>query len=172
MARFTNKFESNRQDWTTPEILFDTLNAEFHFEWDLAASPENAKCSKYYTSKQDGLKQKWDSVCWLNPPYGDSKSKMVSWIKKAYYDTRLNPDLTVVMLIPARTNTKWFHQYCMKAAEVRFICGRPKFGDSKHGLPQPLAIVVFKMSNETKFSSFYLQNGVLTKVSDRSKIRP
>lgn len=155
MALFKNKFDSIKQDWNTPDDLFNRINEEFNFEYDLAASDSNAKCSKFFTQKEDGLKQKWDGVCWLNPPYGDKSSKMVDWIKKAYNDTQQNPNLTVVMLIPARTNTKWFHQFCMKAAELRFICGRPKFGDSKHGLPQPLVLVVFKMSNNTKFSSFY-----------------
>jgi site-specific DNA-methyltransferase (adenine-specific) len=90
---------------------------------------------------------------------------MVDFVKKAYNDSQTNENLTVVMLIPARTNTKWFHNYCMKAAEVRFICGRPKFGDSKHGLPQPLILVVFKKSDTTKFSSFHYVGDVKPKKS-------
>lgn len=157
MANFTNKFSSVRQDWTTPRVLFDKLNQEFNFEWDLAASPENALCKNFYTQENDGLKQNWNGICWLNPPYGDKQSKMVDWIKKAYNSTQENENLTVVMLIPARTNTKWFHSFCLKSAELKFICGRPKFGDSLHGLPQPLVFVVFKKTSEnTKFSSFYL----------------
>jgi len=156
MANFNNKFASIRQDWNTPKVLFDKLNQEFNFECDLAASKDNALCQKFYTEQDDGLKQKWTGICWLNPPYGDKKSKMVDWIKKAYFETQDNPDLTVVMLIPSRTNTKWFANYCMKAAELKFICGRPKFSDAKHGLPQPLILVVFKKSENTKFSSFYL----------------
>ena len=146
MANFNNKFDSIRQDWDTPHVLFDKLNKEFNFEWDLAASENNKKCDKFFTQEDDGLKQEWNGICWCNPPYGDKKSKMVDWIKKAYNDTQVNPNLTVVMLIPARTNTKWFHQYCMKSAELKFICGRPKFGNSTHGLPQPLILVVFKKS--------------------------
>lgn len=156
MAFFKNKFDSIKQDWNTPKSLFDKLNQEFKFNWDLAASPENSLCSKYYTKEVDGLKQEWVGSCWLNPPYGDKTSKMVDWIKKAYESTKENPELTVVMLIPARTNTKWFHNYCMKSAEVRFILGRPKFGDSKHGLPQPLVLVIFHQSDYTRFSSFHL----------------
>lgn len=156
MATFTNKFESTKQDWNTPKILFDKLNQEFNFQWDLAADKDNALCSKFYTKEDDGLKQIWNGVCWLNPPFGDKTSKMVDWIKKAYNDSQLNPNLTVVMLIPNRSNTKWYHNYCMKASEIRFICGRPKFGDNKHGLPQPLILVIFKKSDYTKFSSFYL----------------
>jgi len=156
MAGFNKKFESIKQDWNTPRILFDKLNQEFNFEYDLAANAENALCKRFYSKESNGLKQSWGGVCWLNPPYGDKSSKMVDWIKKSYNDSQANPNLTVVMLIPARTNTKWFHNYCMKAAEIRFICGRPKFGDSKHGLPQPLILLVFKKSDNTKFSSFYL----------------
>lgn len=156
MAGFTNKFDSIKQDWTTPKLLFDKLNEEFLFETDLAAESGNALCPEFFSKEDDGLTQEWDGVCWLNPPYGDKQSKMIDWIKKAYNSTQLNKNLTVVMLIPARTNTKWFHQFCMKAAEVRFICGRPKFGDSTHGLPQPLILVIFRKSEETKYSSFYL----------------
>lgn len=157
MAKFNNKFESAKQDWNTPKTLFDKLNVEFNFECDLAASEENALCAKYYTKNDDGLKQVWSGVCWLNPPYGDKSSRMVDWIKKAYNDTLENENLTVVMLIPARTNTRWFHQYCMKSAELKFICGRPKFGNATHGLPQPLVLVVFRKTNSpTVFSSYVL----------------
>ena len=157
MATFTNKFDSIKQKWNTPKELFDRLNKEFNFEYDLAAESDNTLCSEFYSKEQDGLKQKWSGICWLNPPYGDKTSKMVDWIKKSYNDTQANPNLTVVMLIPARTNTKWFANYCMKAAEIRFIIGRPKFGDCIHGLPQPLLLVVFHQTKEnTKYSSFIL----------------
>jgi len=156
MATFQNKFQSVRQDWTTPKSLFAKLDAEFHFTTDLAASPDNALCVRYYTSADDGLAQPWTGTCWCNPPYGDRQSKMVDWIKRAWELSQSDESLTVVMLVPARTNTRWFHRYCMTAAEVRFICGRPKFGDSAHGLPQPLVLVVFHKAASTKFSSFYL----------------
>jgi len=157
MATFSNKFESAKQDWNTPKDLFNKIDKEFNFEYDLAASKDNTLCEKFYTKEDDGLKQMWAGVCWLNPPYGDKASKMVNWIKKAYNDSVNDGNLTVVMLIPARTNTKWFHQYCMKSAELKFICGRPKFGDATHGLPQPLVLVVFKKTNTpTIFSSFIL----------------
>lgn len=156
MASFEKKFESIKQDWNTPKELFNKLNNEFNFEWDLAASSDNTLCQNFYTKEDNGLTKTWNGTCWLNPPYGDKDSKMVDWIKKAHNDTQNNPNLTVVMLIPARTNTKWFHNYCMKSYEVKFICGRPKFGDSKHGLPQPLIVVVFKKSGHTNFSSLLL----------------
>ncbi len=106
MAFFKNKFDSIKQDWNTPKSLFNKLNEEFHFEYDLAADEKNTLCPKFYSKENDGLKQKWTGVCWLNPPYGDKTSRMVDWIKKAYLDTQENPNLTVVMLIPNRSNTK------------------------------------------------------------------
>lgn len=155
--KFKTRFNTSRQDWSTPKELFNKLNKEFNFEWDLAAEQDNALCNKFYSKEQDGLKQKWEGVCWLNPPYGDKSSKMVNWIKKAYDDTQENPNLIVVMLIPARTNTKWFANYIAQCCEVRFIIGRPKFGNAKDGLPQPLLFAVFKKSKSpTKFSLFYL----------------
>src|ERR1035437_122485 len=108
MAGFGSKFNSKKQDWTTPRTLFDKLNNEFHFEWDLAASKENALCSNYYTKELNGLNQEWLSAsCFINPPFGDSGSKLSDWVKKAYVSTQANINLKVVMLIPARTNTKW-----------------------------------------------------------------
>lgn len=154
MANFFGKFESKKQEWATPQDLFDQLNEEFKFTLDLAASPEDAKCPNYYTKEIDGLAQDWNGMCWLNPPYGSKEYKLENWIKKAYHSTQSNNECIVVMLIPARTNTRWWHNYCMNAAEVKFICGRPKFGNAKHGLPQPLAIIVFKQHDgNTKFSS-------------------
>ena len=154
MANFFGKFNSNKQEWETPLDLFEKLNHEFNFTLDLAADSTNHKCENYFTEQDDALQQSWHGTCWLNPPYGNKSYRLEHWIKKAYSETN-DSDCTVVMLIPARTNTKWWHDYCMTAAEVRFICGRPKFGDAKHGLPQPLAIVVFRRHHEnTKYSSF------------------
>lgn len=81
MAGFTKKFDSVRQDWTTPRILFDKLNQEFNFEWDLAASADNKLCKNFYTKENNGLEKDWNGICWLNPPYGDKSNKMVDWIK-------------------------------------------------------------------------------------------
>jgi len=146
MATFKNKFDSHKQDWPTPDSLFNLLNDEFHFDFDLAADHTNAKCSAYFSVEDDALQQKWLGTCWLNPPYGVTKPRLSDWVKKAYQESE---HCTVVMLIPARTNTRWWHDYCMKATEIRFINGRPKFGDAKHGLPQPLAIVVFRQHKGT-----------------------
>ncbi len=139
MARFEKKFESATVEWSTPQELFDELNAEFGFTTDVAATNDNAKCAHYYTQEQDGLKQDWRGVCWMNPPYGRA---MVEWLKKAIRETW--NETTTVCLIPARTNTAWWHDLCQKYGEVRFVRGRPKFGGADHRLPQPLAIVVFR----------------------------
>lgn len=139
MARFEKKFESATVEWPTPQELFDELHSEFCFTTDVAATSENAKCDHYYTQEQDGLKQDWRGVCWMNPPYGRA---MVEWLKKAIRETWNGT--TTVCLIPARTNTAWWHDLCQKYGEVRFVRGRPKFGGADHGLPQPLAIVVFR----------------------------
>ena len=158
MAGFKNKFESRRQDWPTPDSLYDPLNEEFHFTFDLAADPSNAKYTAYYCESDDTLNREWVGlVGWLNPPYGAKTGKLSDWVKKAYQETKKYSSTTVVMLIPARTNTRWWHDYVMKAAEIRFINGRPKFGDADHGLPQPLAIVVFRQhTGLTKLGSFKL----------------
>lgn len=132
-------FSSKSVVWETPQDLFDKLNAEFHFDLDVCALPENAKCEKYYTPEDDGLSQPWNGVCWCNPPYGRTIGK---WIQKAY-ETFAGGG-TVVMLLPARTDTKWFHEYIYNKAEIRFIKGRLKFGNSKNAAPFPSMIVVFR----------------------------
>jgi phage N-6-adenine-methyltransferase len=142
MAGFEkNRFSQTRTDWPTPLVLFNKLNKEFNFTLDPCADKSNAKCNKYFSKEDDGLKQSWyKEISYVNPPYGPG---MVNWLKKALSESN-EFDTVVICLIPARTNTRWWHDICMKAYEIRFICGRPKFGDAKHGLPQPLALIVFK----------------------------
>jgi len=157
MVDFDTKFQSKRQDWETPDSLYDQLHQEFNFNFDLAASLNNSKCDKFYTQDDNALNQKWVGRCWCNPPYGGAKeNKLANWVSKGDAETK-NSESIVVMLIPARTNTKWWHKYCMTATEIKLLCGRPKFSNSKHGLPQPLAVVVFsKHSEPTKISSLYI----------------
>lgn len=109
-----------------------------------AASPENAKVAgSFITQDQDGLLASWGQhTVWLNPPYGSGKHPISAWVKKAYQESLTGA--TTVILIPARTNTNWFHDYCLKYGEVRFVRGRPKFGGATHGLPQPLCMVIFR----------------------------
>lgn len=129
-------FSSKSDMWSTPQDLFDELNTEFHFETDVCAIPENAKCEKYYTPDINGLKQEWSGVCWCNPPYGREIGK---WVAKA-----AESKATTVMLIPSRTDTKWFHDYIYNKAEVRFLKGRLKFGGAQNSAPFPSMIVVFR----------------------------
>lgn len=144
MAGFAGKFESVRQDWSTPQELFNKMDLEFWFTLDAAASAENTKVpGSFITEEQNALVTSWGKhSVWLNPPYGDTTGKIKDWVKRAYEASC--EGATVVMLIPARTNTEWFHDYCLDKGEVRFVRGRPKFGDARHGLPQPLCYVIFR----------------------------
>ena len=135
-------YTSNTDDWETPANIFNDLHNEFNFQIDVCASNNNAKCKKYFTEETNGLNQKWIGNCFMNPPYG---RKINQWIKKAY-DSSLQ-GATVVCLVPARTDTRWFHDYCTKG-EIRFIKGRLKFGNSKNNAPFPSMIVIFKKKED------------------------
>lgn len=116
---------STTDEWATPQDFFDGLNKEFCFGLDVCATAENAKCDAYYTKKQNGLAQAWHkaaAVCWMNPPYG---RQIGAWMKKAYEESQKGA--TVVCLVPARTDTAWWHDYAMRGS-VRFVRGRLKFG--------------------------------------------
>ena len=131
-------FSSNTPEWSTPQALFDDLNKEFNFTLDPCATPENAKCKRFFTEEQDGLKQNWDNeMVFCNPPYG---RVLPLWVKKAS-EARGG---VVVLLIPARTDTKYFHEYIYGKSEIRFIKGRIKFGESKNSAPFPSMLVVFR----------------------------
>ena len=133
MEKFKGLMTSLSCEWATPQWLFDELNEEFCFTIDVCATIENAKCDKFYY--RNSLEKKWNGRCWLNPPYG---REIGLWIKKAYESKAL-----VVALLPSRTDTKWWHDYVMKAKEIRFIKGRLKFGNSKNFAPFPSCIVIF-----------------------------
>lgn len=137
-------FTSKTDLWETPQDFFNKLKQEFDFQIDVCAIPENAKCDIYYTPDEDGLQQEWNGVCWINPPYG---RQIGAWVKKAY-ESYINNDATVVCLLPARTDTKWWHDYCMKG-EIRFVKGRLKFGGSKNSAPFPSAVVIFSKNAKT-----------------------
>lgn len=129
-------FSSATDMWSTPQATFDELNRDFGFTLDVCASPENAKCARFFTKEQDGLAQDWGgAICWLNPPYGREIGK---WVKKAGESRTL-----VVGLLPARTDTRWFHDHILGKAEIRFIKGRLKFGGSTNSAPFPSMIVVW-----------------------------
>ncbi len=129
-------FSSNRDDWETPKELFDELHREFRFTIDTCAHSQNKKLDRYWDKEIDGLSQDWSKErCWMNPPYGREIGK---WIKKAAESGGL-----VVALLPARTDTKWFHEYILGKAEIRFLRGRLKFGGSKNSAPFPSMIVIW-----------------------------
>lgn len=136
--KFTGLFSSATCEWATPQELFDALDAEFRFTLDACATPENAKCAAFYTKADDGLAQDWRGSVWCNPPYG---REIGAWIRKGYQAAQ--DGATVVMLIPSRTDTRWWHEYVMKADEIRFLRGRLKFGGAKQDAPFPGAVVVF-----------------------------
>ena len=131
-------FTSNTDIWATPQDFFNILNEEFGFELDVCALPENAKCQQYFCPDQDGLKQSWEGKVWMNPPYG---REIGLWVEKAYKKAQ-RPGTTVVCLLPARTDTKWWHDYCL-SGEIRFVKGRLKFGGSSNSAPFPSAVVIF-----------------------------
>ena len=133
-------FSSKTDLWATPHWLFEKLDAEYNFELDVCASTENAKCRRYFTKEQDGLSKEWTGRCWMNPPYG---RQIGAWIKKAYDSVKTGRANLVVCLLPARTDTRWFHDYCIKGT-VEFLRGRLKFGDAKNSAPFPSMIVVFR----------------------------
>lgn len=132
-------FSSQTDQWATPQAFFDNLNKEFGFTLDPCADDSNHKCQRYFTKEQDGLKQNWEQdIVFCNPPYGRD---IKDWVKKAY-ESAIG-GAKVVMLIPARTDTSYFHNYIYGRAEIRFIRGRLKFGDSKNSAPFPSMIVIF-----------------------------
>lgn len=133
-------YSSKTDAWATPQCFFDRLDDEFNFVLDPCADELNAKCSKYYTKEDDGLSQDWDvgGNVFMNPPYG----RVIGvWIRKAY--TESCKGVKVVALIPARTDTRYWHEYVMRAEEIRLVRGRLKFGDGSNSAPFPSAVVVF-----------------------------
>ena len=139
-------YSSKTDEWATPQKLFDELNVIFNFTTDLCANSSNAKCDHFYSPEINGLDQEWTGSCWGNFPYGREIGK---WIKKAYESSLSGA--TIVCLIPARTDTKWWHDYVMKG-EISYIKGRIKFGNGKIDAPFPSAIVVFRPKLKSNIS--------------------
>lgn len=132
-------FSTTTDEWATPQWLFDALDAEFGFTLDPCATSQNAKCKKYYTRTEDGISQDWgDQVVFMNPPYGRTIER---WIRKAFESA--HSGATVVCLLPARTDTHWWHRYVTRG-EIRFFSGRLRFGDSRNSAPFPSAVVIFR----------------------------
>lgn len=122
-------FTSLSDEWRTPASVYASLNAEFAFRFD--------PCPMDDQSPWDGLHLPWQFPAFVNPPY----SAIAKWVEKAYREAERG---TVVMLIPSRTDTRWWHEFVMKADEIRFVKGRLKFGTAKHNAPFPSCVVVFR----------------------------
>lgn len=132
-------FSSKTDLWATPQSFYDELNAEFDFDLDPCSTDENAKCPLHFTKKDNGLIQDWaPHTVFMNPPYG---REIIDWMRKAYEESLKGA--TVVCLVPARTDTRWFHDYVYGKAEIRFVRGRLKFGDAKDSAPFPSMVVIY-----------------------------
>lgn len=146
-------FSSQRLDWKTPKALYQKLNDEFQFDCDPSPADNHFDYRRNGGQEllrldgdehlsahiEDGLSSNWGGRNFVNPPYGRELPK---WVQKSYEEWQKGK--TVVMLIPSRTDTRWWHDYCMKASEIRFIKGRLKFDDQKNSAPFPSALVIFK----------------------------
>jgi phage N-6-adenine-methyltransferase len=139
-------FSSKTGNWATPQEFFDKLNWRFGpFDLDPCASIHNTKCANFYTEAEDGLSKDWTGhTVFVNPPYGRG---IEDWIEKSRLSAQ-QENTKVVMLIPARTDTKYWHDHVMKASEIHFVKGRLKFGDSNNSAPFPSAVVVFDGGEE------------------------
>lgn len=153
---------SERMDWETPADLFAALDQRFRFGLDVCALPSNTKCARFFSPADDGLAQEWRGACWMNPPYG---RKLPAWMRKARASAL--EGATVVCLVPARTDTRWWQDLVTTAlgdfegsywqpasatlvivgsrgtVEIRFLRGRVKFGGARNGAPFPSAIVAY-----------------------------
>ena len=140
---FAGLYSSATDEWPTPRAFFDLMAAEFGpLDLDVCATPENAKCARFYTRDDDGLAQPWAPArCWMNPPYGRT---IGAWMAKAWQEAQRGA--LVVCLVPARTDTAWWHD-CAAKGQVRFLRGRLRFEGGKSNAPFPSAVVVFHPAN-------------------------
>ena len=130
---------SNTDLWSTPRDFFDKCAAEFGpFTLDVCATPDNAKCERFFTKEDDGLSKDWFGRVWMNPPYG---REICAWMAKAVRERERSE--IIVCLVPARTDTAWWHDYAMKG-EIRFLRGRLRFGNAKSCAPFPSALVIYR----------------------------
>lgn len=148
MANIKGCLTSNSNEWATPQKFFEELDAEFHFTLDPCCTHENAKCKRHFTKADDGLSRNWGGQrVFCNPPYGKEIGK---WVRKCYEESR-KEDTLIVMLIPARTDTSYFHDYIYHKAEIRFIRGRLHFNESSQGAPFPSMVVIYDNRELTLF---------------------
>ena len=159
---------SDSSEWETPQELFEELDQEFHFTLDPCSTDDNAKCKKHYTINEDGLMQDWtDEVVFCNPPYG---RKIAAWVAKSYMEAE---HATVVLLIPARTDTSYFHRFIYhEADEIRFIRGRLTFTQgkrkTKYNAPFPSMVVIYRdRRTKPEESEAKDQCAMMTKISEQ-----
>jgi phage N-6-adenine-methyltransferase len=138
-------FSSKSCEHGTPDDFYEKLDAQYHFELDPCSTHENAKCKRHFTVEENGLALPWYGMVFMNPPYG---RQIVKWMSKAYYESRSGNAPVVVCLVPARTDTAWWHDYVEAPKErgeatVKFIRGRLKFKGNDHPAPFPSALVVY-----------------------------
>ncbi|MCH8273724.1 MAG: adenine methyltransferase [Armatimonadetes bacterium] len=143
-------FSSKEITWETPQDFFDYFDSLYHFDLDTCASKDNAKVARFFSIKDDGLAQAWGgggsqkpTIAWMNPPYGKT---IKLWIQKAYQEAKCG-SATVVSLIPARTDTAYWHDFVMKSTQIIFVRGRLRFSGSTNSAPFPSAVVIFEASN-------------------------
>lgn len=133
-------WSSNSDEWATPQDFYNKLDEEFDFDLDPCANDANHKTKEYFSTDDDGLSKNWGGHrVFCNPPY----SQISKWVKKCYEEAH-KPGTIVVLLIPSRTDTRYFHDYILHRSEVRFVKGRLKFGDSKNTAPFPSMVVIFR----------------------------
>lgn len=156
-------FSSKTDQWATPQEFYNQLNEEFHFTLDPCADEFNHKCEKYFTEEDNGLSKDWGGeIVFCNPPYGKEIGK---WCKKCYEESK-KPNTTVVLLIPARTDTKYFHDYIYHKAELRFVKGRLKFSDSNNSAPFPSMVVIFSSDEKKIYQKFKYLDDLGIRVED------
>lgn len=137
---YVQRKQKASDEYMTPQDLYEDLDKEFHFDLDPCSTHENAKCEKHYTVEENGLNQDWGGCrVFCNPPYSNIKS----WVEKCYRESQKDHTL-VVMLIPARVDTRWFHDFIYNRAELRFPKGRLRFNGLKTNAPFPVMIVIFR----------------------------
>jgi phage N-6-adenine-methyltransferase len=152
-------FQSSNKEWETPRNFYEQYAEEFNIHLDVCATAQNAKCKAFFDKKTNGLRADWSIVndlgfyhpsCWMNPPYGRG---IENWVKKAHDESLKG--VTTIALLPARTDTSWFHNYIYNKYEVRFLKGRIKFVDAPSSAPFPSMIVIFSAKKENRINRIW-----------------
>ena len=152
-------FKSSNKEWETPLSVFKPLEKEFNIVLDVCASQENTKCKAFFNRKSNSLSRSWlvgsdfpkgTLAVWMNPPYGRG---MERWVRKAHEETKNG--VTTIALLPARTDTSWFHNYIYNKHEVRFYKGRIKFVDAQSTAPFPSMVVIFKPTKVNRIKTIW-----------------